>query len=57
MSVTYSCSKVSLRSLKTLLWSMHALESVTYFSWAVSYSPKMFVKLTPGANGIYILHA
>jgi hypothetical protein len=29
---------------------MHALDSVTYFSWAVSYSPKMFEKLTTGVN-------
>jgi hypothetical protein len=26
------------------------MNSVTYFSWAVSYAPKMFINLTTGVN-------
>ncbi len=50
MSVTYSCSKISSRILKRLHGTMHSTDSQAYFDRAVSYTRKMFMKLTTGVS-------
>jgi hypothetical protein len=48
-------SKISLSILQTLHGSMHARDVLAYFDCTVSYTCKMFMKLTVGGNIIKLV--